>query len=498
MRVQYGVLNSIFLISLLLAACGEVSFDTVIPTTSNIYEMGAFLDDKRSSMDEFSIIKRNEAVRPYFVNAQQDAEVTGFQVSLRRADGAALQDKIEYQFAQEGRAATVVRSDLGAAAWKLNAPVLVPAGSGELPAYRLPDTLELGVYTMVFQAKGKDGATLTVTEKSFYYLADAEFTVQDLRMYLAGNSKSRIAEAGSCVMLETAISFDPHLNPYAVWSDGVKEWKGKISDGYGIFLWQTPKITGFKNISVEIFPFPPQTGKKTGGVKRAISVPIAQTGGTPAGYFSDWAADFTHWYLFRGTLNDAQDGEPLQTLEGTAERWLPSGDVYGLGIGADGYLLPDTKGLTLPQTTEFFLRLSLKEDGVIMSARYAYDEAAGGGSAAVYLVLDDGALKILLDTEGRNYGNGILVKEITLYGNESEHTAYNEDFLTVRFSLKAEKGYLYTDAVIGDGAPNLKTAIGVPKPLSGAAHFQLGSGIHSAAGGSFTAVIQELGAIYSH
>ncbi|MDR2794023.1 MAG: hypothetical protein LBB61_10255 [Treponema sp.] len=290
MRIRTDRIFGIFLISLpfflfflfSLNGCGETSLDTILYLPFNPYKMSVFLDEKQQPIDNIAIINSGDTIRPYFLNSrsERDSDVTGFQVFLQTADRAIRKERLVYTFT---RPASPMTEDAAAAAteitgpyWTENIPVFVPVRSVELPAFILPETLGAGQYSMLFQVVGKDGVVLSSTEKPFHFLADAHFVVKDPQVYLPGEPDMHIATADTHILLTVPVVWDERLDPYIVWYEGSKEFgAGKVSEGANRIVWTVPKLTGFKNISAEVFPFQPFEGsRKASGITGTISIPI--------------------------------------------------------------------------------------------------------------------------------------------------------------------------------------------------------------------------------
>jgi len=152
--------------------------------------------------------------------------------------------------------------------------ITVKSLSEELPYLPLPKTLDIGPYTLVFEAIGLK-ETLSRTETSVFYLGNAEFYLKDISIYLSGQASSQLISPGTTVMLETRLDFDSRLDPYVIWYNGkniISE--GKISNGAGTILWKAPDQAGFYSLRLEIFPLQLKRNNYT-GVSREITLPVS-------------------------------------------------------------------------------------------------------------------------------------------------------------------------------------------------------------------------------
>ncbi|MDR1074140.1 MAG: hypothetical protein LBL45_10790, partial [Treponema sp.] len=426
MRIKSSGIFGVFSI-LFLNACNDAPVDAIVLFPLNPYEMNVFLAERQQSIDSNPIVNSGDMLHPYFVHAlpKEYPDVMGFQVFLRPADSAIREEKLEYTFIHspdeiEGDDVPVRTAEVSGVQWTENTPVFIPARTMELPAFALPETLDIGQYSMIFQVIGKDGATLSSTEKAFYFLAGARFVVKDLRVYLPGQSDTRIAKAGARILLEVPVVWDEPLDPYVVWSsDGGNIFnEGRISEGANRMLWKAPEITGFKNIKAEVFPFSPfeETQKITGiaGIAGTISIPITAKD-AENGHFAERSSEFTHWYALQGDLLDRKGGAPLQPYVETTAQWSPAAYTYGLSIGKDVYLISkpsppmetdkeeetdsgDSPESLPARTDKLEFRLNLVEDGAIVRAYYDYAmDSADSAPVMISLVSTDGWLELLLN-----------------------------------------------------------------------------------------------------
>jgi hypothetical protein len=345
--------------------------------------------------------------------------------------------------------------------------------NNELPPFLLPEELELGQYTLVFQLMG-DREILHQVEKSLYYLGDAEFTLEDIQTYLPGFSGgAHTVSPGTMVLLETRVVADERLDPYVIWYNGKKRiGEGMLIDGNSRLMWTVPTQTGFHAIWAEIFPFPPQGKAREvpAGKVKELSLPVSskQAG---KGYFDAGADTFIRWYQFPGNLEDAKapgnTSQQIQPQNGVFPQWLPQGGIYGLALEAgDVYNLP-RQSFDLPEGAvgrgRFMIRFAPLGEGVIFSGTF---QQGSSPSDAVVLELV--------------YTRNELVLRFTAAGEKRENRrpvfhAETDGFITAVIHFQLEKGHFYAGLGLDYAEVfNPDQGITLVQPLSGGGSFQLG------------------------
>jgi len=340
----------------LFSACGEL--ETLLPSNGS-YQVRTLVNN--GSLESCSIIRSNDKIRPYFaVSVVNDPDLIGLLVYFENLQGEIAGEKVRYileSYAEESapaeteivkeakpdktteKASEETNTPEEAAAQKTeenevkeqnkeqnaeelpeqgtvketqpvtntkpivkntDREIVVKSLSEELPYLPLSPTLEIGPYTMVFEAIGVK-ETLSRTETNIFYLGDAEFSLKDILIYLSGESGSQLISPGTTVMLETRLNFDSRLDPYVVWYNGkniISE--GKISGGAGTILWKAPEQAGFYSLRMEIFPFQLRRNNYT-GVSREITLPVSPKA-VNLGYFFENNQEHTpHNSLAAGT-----------------------------------------------------------------------------------------------------------------------------------------------------------------------------------------------------
>jgi hypothetical protein len=256
-----------------------------------------------------------------------------------------------------------------------------------LPVFRFPEELNIGAYTLVFQILG-EREILYRTAKSVFYLGDAEFSIEDIQIYLpSAVDGARIAPPKLNIILEVLVHADERLNPYVVWYNGKKKiGEGNIAGGVQRLIWQTPAENGFNTLRAEVFPFPPGNGagSSIAGKIKELSLPVSSRY-EEVGVFEKESGGLTRWYQFWGNLQDtlaasAEQKRDLAPLNNGAPQWLPYGNIYGLSIGSGGvYTVPGSSWLLADQSPIqgqilfYFVPLAA---GTILNASFQLDPLA--------------------------------------------------------------------------------------------------------------------------
>jgi hypothetical protein len=304
--------------------------------------------------------------------------------------------------------------------------VLVNWLDGDLPPFVLPQGLEIGRYTLVFQVQGEREAIYQI-DKPFYYTADAVFSIDEVRSYLPGFfDGSPLIPPGTIVMLEAQAGADTRLDPYVVWFNGRRRiGEGSFAEGLSHFMWKAPEQTGFHTIRAELFPFPPSG--PSGGKTRELSLPVSVKH-EAIGYFSEAEGSFTAWYHLAGNLLNAKNPGAALIREGSAQpRWLPSLGIYGLALGReDVYGLPGIPfALAEGEWGKGRLWIRFKPEGAGLILRASFRRKnSSQNTLELSLSFTGRALRLSLSGEG-----GTLTREIPgeFYGGE-EFLALSLDF----------------------------------------------------------------------
>jgi hypothetical protein len=266
--------------------------------------------------------------------------------------------------------------------------IYVPEFSTELPALLFSGKLAIGPYILVFQVLGLQGV-LSRFEKPVYYIADAEFALEDIQTYCSENTElSGVVSSGSVLMLEIKVSADERLAPYVVWYNGKKRLReSPVSNGADRFLWRAPAQTGFRAIRAEVFPFAPPDAYKnnTNGQVKELSLALSSKQTGKAVNTEALPPDsVTRWYQFSGDLSDSlapgDRGRKLKPGYDTVITWLPKAKIYGLAAGSGySYAIPGpffTPDKKLPGRGQFVFRFAVQSSGIISSGIFTLEQTS--------------------------------------------------------------------------------------------------------------------------
>ncbi|MDR1277428.1 MAG: hypothetical protein LBK02_01610 [Treponema sp.] len=486
----------ILFISSFFYTCGEL--DTVFPSNGT-YQVNALVNE--TSLSDCSLISRNDRIYPYFASSViSDPDVTGLLVFLQTPSGYIINKKIHYTLdtldiletveenapvENSGEAIddTIPEDALIKVTENINiiepvkideSEILIPVNRLDkgLPFFLLPDTLEIGPYTMIFQILGKK-EVLYREEKPVYYLDDAAFSLTDIQKYLPDVSGgSHLIPPGVAIMLEAQVVSDERLDPYIVWYSGRKRLsEGRISEGAGFILWKAPEQTGFHTIRAEVFPR--RSNGDFPGISREISLPISSKTEN-AGYFSGESANILYWYQFQGNLQDSKN--PVSTERALVprseknSRWIPEGNIYGLAVDSQSaYLLPSFSFMPSGETQgagRFMLRFKPVSEGLIFSSCFKSESAPAD---MVYMNLSFAGETLNLD----------IIAPETSAAITLNYTEEAERFVTLFIDFAIHENYF--DARISrenDPAPPAEPKkISLLNPLNGEGSFQFGASL---------------------
>lgn len=355
-------LFGVLLLALALMACGETGWDMVI-SSAGTYQVSARADEL--SLDSCSLVGRTSDVYPYFKNSLvNDPDVRGLVVFLRNSQGEQVSGKFHYSLVPESGVEPAaedaapeeesgetpveeVQTDEPPRIESLVTFIQVSRLDQQLPPFIIPEELPMGYYTLVFQVLGEKDV-LYRTEKSIYYIADAEFEFTDLQSYLPDVlGGGRLPSPGDNVLLEVFIHADERLTPYVIWYSGRQNIaEGYVSEGAARLMWKIPEQPLFHTIRAEVFPIMPDERNRrsiTGKIKELL-FPVSAKSDRKKNVAEE-PEPFTHWYDFGGTLQDLNNpGESkhdLIPLGTTAPNWKPYAGLYGLSIApGEQYEIP--------------------------------------------------------------------------------------------------------------------------------------------------------------
>jgi len=342
----------------LLSACGELN--TSLFSSGGTYQIKAMVNG--SPLESCSIIRKDDKIIPYFATSVvNDPDLIGLLVYLQNSKGEIIGDRVLYTIEPEDYATPPQEetepedddndndsennasaetedetesenspsSSAGSAVsgtgqaelpiimekkafieskpTVINYDTVIPLKSftGEMPPFPLPKNMEIGPYSLVFEAVSKYD-TLSVTELDMFYLGSAEFRLKDISMYLPWLSDNRLIPVGSTVMLEAGLDFDSRLSPYVIWYNGRNIiGEGSMSEGAGNILWNAPEQSGFYTLRVEVLPY--QLNKRNfTGISRDITLPVSVKASQTAYFFENGPVYAAKKPLSSGTVYDEQ------------------------------------------------------------------------------------------------------------------------------------------------------------------------------------------------
>lgn len=468
-------------ISLLMSGCGDL--EMVLPSSGS-YKVNAYVNDS-TTLDSYAIVSQKDEIYPFFANSViNDPDVMGLSVFLQTPAGETAGEKTHYILKN------AVLEDK-----KLEKRVNVTRLDRELPLFSLPETLEIGPYSMIFQVLGVKGVLYQI-EKPIFYLKDASFSIGDIRSYLPGaSSDSHLVPPGITLMMEAVIGADERLDPYVVWYSGKKRiGEGRVFGEKAQILWKAPEQTGFHTIRAEAFPFKPE--ENLSGQRREISLAVSSKVENRA-YFQE--SDRTLlWYQFWGNLWDSKapvmTEKALVPMGGGIPRWHSAGTVYGLSVGPeDIYFLPNSI-FTSPEASSrgeqksgrFLFRMETLGEGTIFHALFK------GLNPADEVYMD-------LSYNGESYGLSLKTRERGLEARlNAELRTGDADTLILDFSSGDTVFSAQLSFEDNRTPPTEPLFLAAGGPISGEGVFQFGRGLEENADpgqeripGHVTAVIDE-------
>jgi hypothetical protein len=351
----------------------------------------------------------------------------------------------------------------------------------QLPAFPLPEILEIGQYVMVFQVIGVQNALYEI-DLPFYFLGDAVFALDDIRSHLPSVSPGNyLISAGEYILLEALIDSDPRLNPYLVWYSNKKRiGEGYLTDGANYLFWEAPEKTGFQSISVEVFPFLPDAQIK--GMIKELSLPVSKKNAN-RGAFSQSAAQYALWYRFEGNLSNAQSpADSLKFLvpqENRAPQWLPWAGIYGLSIGPeDVYHLPGSPFRLNGEEQgkgRLIFRVKLLAEGTIFKAVFR-ESRTSSDALDLNLSYRRNALTLVITEKFRTQNSTEEAKTYT--ETIGLHAGLTEDFIVffIDFDIRKNR-FIFQMGLENTGMASGEKVIPLTSSLSGLGVFQFGESL---------------------
>jgi len=464
-------------LTVFLTGCGDVYTSLAVEET---YSVATFLGSR--NLDDYALVRAGDQLRPVFLApVADDPDLTGLSVVLLDASGRQAGDELVYSTLSE------VDSPEGSAPRS----VRVPDFDAELPAFTVPPELSVGTYTLALRVIGKQG-TLSETRQTFFYLADAEFNLRDVRNYPPGTApadRAPLFPPGIKVLLQASIDADPRLDPYVVWTYGDSRLAaGRAADGAGQLLWQLPDREGFHTLGCTIFPLSPGDDEEPAlpGEYREVTIAVSSRAAIPG--LAGSPADFNLLYRFLGDLEGsaAGDVQALTPVSAAETRWRPLDDSYGLEIGPADVLVRDIPPLPVyggnVAPGRITLRLApLAASGSVFWAEYDFNDDKVR-SLTLELRLTEGSLALDLAA-------GDQLRTLT-----AALPAF-PGFVTVDIDVRSAAGAVSAALSLAGAAGAATRELLLPDALSGAGSLRIGGPLPEAEPeepAPSTAVIDEL------
>jgi hypothetical protein len=545
MGIGFAGRAAVILIILSLFSCGEL--ETLFPESES-YQVKTLVNGV--SLEDCSIVRSNDKIRPSFaVPVADDPDLISLLVYLQNSHDEVVGGRVFYTLhayasvpvieePEEDEAEEIEEEPEERGVWELpehgatsekwsftntrpekkntDTEIAVKSFGDELPYFPLPKNLEIGQYTLIFEALGKK-ETLSRTETDIFYLGGIEFNLKDIAMYLPGSSSgSQLIAPKTTVMLEAGLDFDSRLDPYVIWYNGKNIIsKGKISDGAGSILWTAPGQAGFYALRMEAFPF--FLKRSFVGISREITLPVSPkavsldyffkndsnyTGQSPLAegtvypeqvqlittmISSEDSPAFTpvmpsppklsQWYQFEGNLRSATsaltDEPSLIPMGEQTLHWAAAGQSYGLITGSDDvYLLSPIKFFRAEQNHGggiFLLHIRPPVNGTILNVFFPLQSSAANG-VSMNLVKGDNIIVLRLSA-------GTTTVEIPIHAAFSESSGFIP--VVIEFYIRPYR--LEAKISLGEeqSLQNKTGDIKLPSVLSGEGIIKLGGGPRS-------------------
>jgi len=447
-----GRLAIIFVFLPLLSACGDMNS---MFTPNNNYHVMATINGV--SLETSSIIRSGDKISPSFViSVGNDPDLTGLLVYLRNSQGELVGNRIRYVIgipasepseSEDLEDAGDVEEDEPPeespwdlppevepmARWAFTGnqhetddsvvEIVVRSFDEELPHIPLPENMEIGPHHLIFEVLG-GRVTLRRMEIPVFYLADAELILRDISVSLPGLFDTRLVPPGIKVLLEARLDFDSRLDPYLIWRSGrniIRE--GRVSEGAGSILWETPRQAAFHPLRLEVLPF--RVRGNFAGISREILLPVSPNAENAGFFFGTGQGhpaqnrlaqgifhldrqvhaidaegngtdtedvlelpELRRWYQFKGrlydTISDQDEGRFLMPVGANPPRWTSMGHIYGLSTSDDDAFLLSSVNFFQGEQEHgggiFLFHIRPVADGTIFSVFFPSHSSASGGA----------------------------------------------------------------------------------------------------------------------
>jgi len=447
----------IFAVLALLCGCGVM--DSFLPS-SGTYKVNARVNSL--PLDEFSFVSSGNKILPFFENkVSGDPDVTALTLFLRDSRGEIAGWKVVYLLDTEGydqinnqtnnqdeqtdsddnenNIVSEQKSGNSTAPNRNGEELIIPVSTLDynLPYFPIPSNLPMGRYTLVSQVM-KGNQILQRSEKSFFYLANVDFSFNSIQVHQGGISdSSQLISKGAFIMLEAKLDFDRRLDPYIVWYNGKRIIsEGSFSQGAGNLLWKVPEENGFTSIRAEAFPI--KDRQDLAGYSKDISLLVSEKK-SDMHLLSEDDHDVLYWYVFEGDLHEAKShGLPERALKHTGNilpHWMPSSGTFGLAAGTnDTYTLP---GVSFSNSENKFwqilCRLKPLDDGGIFSVQFGTPAAV-----TMNLIKDNSDLVLMLVSSTETVTRTLSLPEWDSFLTVEVNFLIQPDHLTVKLNIHGD------------------------------------------------------------
>ena len=434
---------------LLLSACMEMN--SIFPQSRN-YQLSA--RGEEYSIDEYALIRKNDRIHPFFIfPLKDDPDVSTITVSFRTSDGRLAGNNIRYVL-EATKIMEIAEAENEEIEEESDIIFFIENFDGLFPAFFMPQDINIGPYLLVFQVYGRNNALIARNEKSIFYMAEEDYAISDINVFLpAISGPSHFIPTETVVLLEAGVIADENLDPYIFWYNGKTcIGEGRINDGANRLLWTVPFETGFQSIRAEVIPFPPlRTGEYSAslslrpdrihrGKSRELSLPVSSRGEpnrSISGLLDSMEiADQGNIILdfqLNGELRDSQNPSVnslvrISTTDNVISRqphWYPIGEVYGLQIGSqDIYELPFVfLENNLEKQTSFILRFISVNEGFHFG--FSFDS----GIIDISFLREDNSFVLIYNSNEREYRIPVDIN-------------YRDDFITLVLDFIYQNNYL--------------------------------------------------------
>jgi hypothetical protein len=461
-----------------LAGCGDM--DAILPSAET-YKVNAKING--IPLDEFSFVSWGDKIQPYFEDSiYGDPDITGLVVYLRNTLDMTLGYRVSYNLEKSGKdefeeeepeaeeekdkekdkepadaaaendkdsedkktpAAAVKDPLLNIEQYRTGNEYNIPVKDLDkaLPYFPIPPGLPIGKYTMVSQVMSKN-TIISKTEKTFYYLSDADFSFDGIQVHLPGIIASpQLIPKGSVIMLEPKLEYDSRLDPYVVWYNGKRIiGEGRFSGGESNLLWRAPDQSGFFSLRAEVFPFASKQDMSSFselmGYQKGISL-LVSAKPVEIHFLPEDIPNLIHWYLFEAALGDtlAPDSveSELSPLGENTLQWMPANGTYGLAAGPDDvYMMPAVNfSKEKDESWQIVSRFKPLGEGDILSVQF--------DSSGTMIILSKKGNKLILTL---TTGSGKVSEEYALPPLASDET---EIFISTAINLSLQEGRLFVN-----------------------------------------------------